>query len=117
MTRQEIFDWCKKKYGTDRDYPWNDWTAVLRHPENKKWYAIVMEVDSEKIGLPAQGIVDIMNVKCDPVMIGSLRSKPGYFPAYHMNKENWISIQLDGPEPDTEVKGLIDISYELTQGK
>lgn len=31
MNRQEIFEWVKATYGTEPDYPWNDWNAVLRH--------------------------------------------------------------------------------------
>lgn len=37
MTRQELFDWCRQQYGTEPDYPWNDWNAVLRHTDNNKW--------------------------------------------------------------------------------
>ena len=25
MNRQEIFEWVKATYGTEPDYPWNDW--------------------------------------------------------------------------------------------
>lgn len=31
MTRQEVFDYVKKTYGTEPDYPWMDDNAVLRH--------------------------------------------------------------------------------------
>ena len=48
-------------------------------------------------------------------MIGSLRSKSGYFPAYHMNKEKWLSIALDGSVHEDEIKDLLDMSYKLTQ--
>ena len=36
MNRQEIFEWVKATYGTEPDYPWNDWNAVLRHKDNNK---------------------------------------------------------------------------------
>lgn len=57
-----------------------------------------MEVGRDKLGLPGDGEVDILNVKSDPMLIGSYRTQKGFFPAYHMNKENWISILLDQPE-------------------
>ena len=41
MNRQEIFEWVKATYGTEPDYPWNDWNAVLRHKDNNKWYGVV----------------------------------------------------------------------------
>ena len=63
------------------------------------------------------GIVDVLNVKSDPLLIGSLRGQDGYFPAYHMNKEKWLSIQLGKPELDDAIKDLLSLSYELTAPK
>lgn len=117
MDRQTVFEWIKRKYGTDPDYPWKDSNAVLRHRENKKWFALIMEVGRDKLGLPGEGTVDVMNVKCDPMLIGSLRTQPGFLPAYHMNKDQWISILLDGTAPEEEIKSLIAMSYELTNPK
>lgn len=115
MERKELFEWVKETYGTIPDYPWNDWNCVLRHKENNKWYALIMEVPESKLGLMGERIVDVVNVKCDPVLIGSLRMKKGFFPAYHMNKDKWISIILDGSVPEDEIKDLIDLSYQLTK--
>ena len=115
MERSELFEWVKETYGTAPYYPWNDWNAVLRHAESKKWYAVILEVSVQKLGLAGNQIIDILNVKSDPLLIGSLRSKQGYFPAYHMNKEKWVSIALDGSVPDDEIKNLLDMSYKLTR--
>ena len=114
MTRQEVFEWCKQKYGTKPDYPWGDRNAVLRHKENKKWYGVVIEVRQDKFGLLGNRKVDVLNLKCDPMTIDFLQRQDGYFPAYHMNKVNWISVLLGGPAPNEEVKNLIDISYKNT---
>ena len=57
------------------------------------------------------------NVKSDPLLIGSLRGQDGYFPAYHMNKEKWLSIQLGKPELDDAIKDLLSLSHELTAPK
>lgn len=92
MTRQEVFSWCKQQYGTEPEYPWNDWNVVLRHTDNQKWYGLIMEVGRNKLGLPGDGEVDILNVKSDPMLIGFYRAQKGFFPAYYMNKENWIRI-------------------------
>lgn len=32
-----------------------------------------------------------------------------------MNKENWISILLDGSVPEDVIKNLINMSYDLTR--
>ena len=114
MDRKEIFSLCRHNYHTEPDYPWNDWNAVLRHADNGKWYGVIIEVAKAKLGMDGDGIVDVLNLKCDPQLVGSLRLKEGFFPAYHMNKENWISILLDGPASKTEINKLIDLSYQLT---
>lgn len=68
MNRQEVFDWCRQRYGSEPDYPWNDWNAVLRHTDNNKWYGVIIEVDRSKLGIDGNGVVDILNVKCDPTI-------------------------------------------------
>lgn len=114
MNRQEVFEWVKETFDTEPDYPWNDWNCVLRHRHNDKWYAVILEVNENKLGLYGDRVIDVLNVKCDPMLIGSLRQNKGFFPAYHMNKDRWISIALDGTVPSEEIKNLIELSYELT---
>ena len=73
MTRQELFAWIRQQYGTEPEYTRHDWNAVLRHNDNNKWYGVVLEVSADKLGLPEVGIIDVLNVKSDPLLIGSLR--------------------------------------------
>ena len=115
MERKELFEWAKETYGTEPDYPWNDWNCVLRHKHNSKWYALIMEIEETKLGINSDKIVDVLNVKCDPLLIGSLRMKEGFYPAYHMNKDKWISILMDGTVPDNEIMELVELSYSLTK--
>ena len=51
---------------------------------------------------------------CDSILLGSLLDEKGFFPAYHMNKENWITVSLNGSVADDKIKMLIDMSFELT---
>lgn len=51
MTRQDVFSWCRRQYGTEPDYPWNDWNAVLHHTDNNEWYGVIVEVDCSKLGI------------------------------------------------------------------
>lgn len=117
MDRQAVFQYVKQQYGTEPEYPWMDGNAVLRHSGNNKWYGLVMTVGRDKLGLQGAAPIDILNVKCDPLAIGSLRLQPGFRAAYHMNKDRWISILLDGSVPEGEVKSLVAMSYELTAPK
>lgn len=114
MNRNELLEWAKATYKTEPDYPWQDENVVLRHKENRKWYGLVMKVGREKLGLTGDGTVDILNVKCEPMMIGSLRSQNGFHPAYHMNKDTWLTIRLDGSVREEQIRQLLNLSYQLT---
>jgi len=74
MTRQELFALAAKHYGTAPDYPWQDDNAVLRRKDNEKWYAVVLRVAASKLGLAETGGLELLNVKCDPVLLASLRT-------------------------------------------
>lgn len=117
MNREELFEWVKTAFGTIPDYPWQDENAVLRHSDNNKWYGAILVVAQNKLGMTGDRRVDVLNVKCDPALIGFLRQQKGYFPAYHMNKDCWISILLDGTVAAEEIKNLLALSYELTESK
>ena len=118
MTRNELEAYIAQTYNTDPEYPWLAYPtyAVFRHQSNRKWFAVVMEIPTEKIGLPDGGSIDVVNLKCDPLLIGSLRNEPGFFPAYHMSKAHWLTVVLDGTVEAGKLKFLIDMSYELTKG-
>ena len=51
------------------------------------------------------------------MLVGSLRMKSGFLPAYHMNKNLWISIVLEGLENDGMIKNLTDWSYQVTAAR
>ena len=59
--------------------------------------------------------MDLINLKCDPLLIGSLIKEKGIFRAYHMNKSYWISVLLDGSTDDETIKWLLNLSYDLTK--
>ena len=119
MTRAELTRCIFDTYGVEPDYPFHgdDTSAVFRHSGNRKWFALVMNIPAQKLGLPTDARIDIVNMKCDPLLIGSFRGLPGLFPAYHMNRENWITAALDGNVPAETIELLLDVSYELTKPK
>ena len=119
MDRKDLIKYIIDNYGTEPDYPWDKYPAyeVFRHSGNNKWFALIMDVSKNKLGLKGSGKIDIVNLKCDPIIGGSLRNGAGIFPAYHMNKENWVTVALDGSAPDDTIKMLLDISYDATVPK
>ena len=119
MNREELEAYIQNHYATLPDYPWADTprAAVFRHANNRKWFALMMEVPRDKLGLAGAEKLDIVNFKCDPILIASLRGEPGIFPAYHMNKSSWITAALDGSVSTETIELLLDVSYELTMPK
>lgn len=54
-----------------------------------------MDVPKNKLGLQGEEMLEVVDFKCDPILIGTLREEPGFFPAYHMSKDSWITVALD----------------------
>ncbi|RND01192.1 MmcQ/YjbR family DNA-binding protein [Lysinibacillus halotolerans] len=108
-TRKEAVDYCLKLGNTYEDYPFRDknWT-LMRHKENKKVFAWIFEKE-EHIWV---------NVKCEHGMLELWRQVyESVVPAFHLNKDHWNSIILDGTIPNEEIYKMIKESYHLTKTK
>lgn len=91
-------------------------SAVLRHADNRKWYAIVMRVSRGKFGFDSDEMIDIVNLQLPTEMFGSYDTADGVYPAYHMNKLHWISLLLPDA-PDDVIRFLVNVSFEATKDK
>ena len=119
MDRKQLERLILEQYGIKPDHPWmkDPDSEVFRHSDNQKWFALIMDIPENKLGLSGSRMVSIVNLKCDPVLIGMLREENGFFPAYHMNKENWITAALDGSAADEKIRMLLNMSYRMTANK
>ncbi len=117
MTRAELIKHVSDRYSTEAEYPWMDENFIFRHCDNRKWFAVAMRIQYFKLGIAKDGYVDIVDVKCGPLLMGAYRAKPGILPGYHMNKDNWITVLLDGTAEDSLIKELLQISYDMTGKK
>lgn len=118
--REEVFNYIKKKYKVSPEYPWGKYenNAVFRHADNKKWFALVLEVGRDKLGLSGNERVDVINLKIDDRMFKEvLLKEKEILPAYHMNKEHWISVVLDGTVKEDKVFDLIGASFLAAASK
>ena len=115
--KEKVFDYIKKKYKVPPEYPWRkyDSNAVFRHTDNNKWFALVMEVGMDKLGLEGTDDIPVINLKIDDMIFKDmLVRQEGVMPAYHMNKQHWITVLLDGTVAEEQVYDLIDVSFLAT---
>ena len=102
LNLDQIKQYCVRKPGTREEYPFGPDNLVFK--VMSKMYALVSENNN-----PLR-----INLKCDPEQAPVLRSMhDSILPGYHMNKEHWNTIVLDGSFPNELVFRMIDESYDL----
>lgn len=100
-------------FNDEPEFPWvkYDNNAIFRNPHNQKWYALIAGIDKSKLDVNGSGEIEIINLKLNSDAIPSLLKKEGFYPAYHMNKKNWITIILDDTLKDSEIMAYIKLSH------
>ena len=102
MDIDDLRDYCLSKPFTSEGFPFDNDTLVFKVAE--KMFALV--------GL--DNIPLSINLKCDPMRAVGLREQhESILPGYHMNKQHWNTVILDGTLPRSLVLELIDQSYYL----
>jgi predicted DNA-binding protein (MmcQ/YjbR family) len=76
---------------------------------------LVFKVGGKMFALAALNEVPTtVNLKCDPDLALDLRDRYEQVrPGYHMNKKHWNTVEIEGSVPDTELRKMIDHSYDL----
>lgn len=92
--------------GSEKHFPFDATTAVFK--VHGKMFALA--------GINNQPLS--VNLKCDPEDALILRSQfDAIKPGYHMNKDHWNTITLDGSLESDLIKNLISESYHLVVNK
>jgi len=119
MVRKSFENLIISTYGVEGEQPWatHPGFSVFRHESNRKWFAVVMELTLDKLGFDSKEKVNVVNLKCDSMLMGSLLTDEGIHPAYHMNKNHWITARLDGRVDMEKLAWLLEISFNLTDKK
>lgn len=106
-----------QKYGDQLEFLWEKTpdNAIFRRQDNKKWYGAILTILQNKIGLPDLGKIEILDLRSTPQEIITLIDRQKYFPAYHMNKKNWLTICLNDSVETNEIYRRIDESYLLAK--
>ena len=120
--------------GKDKEAVRDTDTAVFRHKDTGKWFAIIMTIAGKKLegyggaeekdfdGGVSKKMTDpdvrinVMNIKTYPEKLEVLLGEPGLYRCYHMNKKQWLSIALDDEATDDRIMELLGTSFSLTRG-
>ena len=114
-------EYMRGKYGSELEFLWEDTPdcAICRRSDSKKWYAVFMVVKRGKLkgcaGDP-EAEVEIINLRLPPEELPERVDGENFFPAYHMNKKDWVSVRADGV-PERLLFRMIDVSYALAPAK
>lgn len=99
MNRKDLRDYCLSKPAAIEDFPFGEDVAVMK--VLGKMFALL------PVGSSAQ-----ISLKCDPDWAVILRQTyPAVKAGYHLNKQHWNSIEVNGTIPDDEIREMIDHSY------
>lgn len=112
---KEIIRFVQRKYGDEPEFLWEKFPdcAAFRRKDTAKWYATVLTVAKNKLGLDSMEKVEIIDLRIEPEKIADLLKKEYYYPGWHMNKKSWYTIILDGSVATEEICRLIEESYAL----
>ncbi len=72
MNKTELKSYIQENYSAEPEYPWIQHPnhTVFRHNGNKKWFALIMDVPKNKLGLQEDEILNVVNFKCAPFAFG-----------------------------------------------
>lgn len=105
MHQHEIRAYCNSKKGAEETFPFDATTLVMK--VMGKMFAL-MPTD-----MP-EDQPQTINLKCEPALAEVLRQTyDAVKPGYHMNKQHWNTVVLDGSIPDDEIFEMVDNSYAL----
>lgn len=116
---ENVISFIRENYNTEPEFLWEKFPeyAVFRRHDNKKWFAVIMNVAKKKIGLLEEGNIEIMNLKAPPETVEKTVLQKNFYPAFHMNKKHWFTISLEGEIPDEEIFKMIETSYKSNEKK
>lgn len=119
ISRTELEKFIFEKHASSAEHPWEKYPdySVFRRNDNKKWFAVIMRIPISKFGILENRQVNVINLKCTEEAMDRVWLEDGIFPAYHMNKDHWISVLLDGSVSIETVEFLIDVSFQATAPK
>ena len=109
----EISALIYKKWGINPEFLWEKYEhfGIFRNQKSKKWFAIIMNIDGNKIDAKYSNQIDVLNVKLNNEVSEAVKVD-GIYSCYHMSKKYWVTIVLDNTLSNEEVMKYIELSFK-----
>ena len=116
---KRLVEYARERYGEDCEYLWERTpdNGILRRADNCKWYAAILTVAGNKVGLSTDDIVEIVDLRAEEGVVSQLIHRRGFASAWHMNKRSWITVLLDGSVEFSTITRMLDESRILAAAK
>lgn len=102
MDIETLREYCLSKKAVTEEFPFGEETLVFK--VKGKMFLLT--------GLNSDAFT--FNVKCDPAKAIELREQyDAVQPGYHMNKQHWNTVYVDGRLSNQLLREMIDDSYNL----
>ena len=102
VTPRELKTHCLSFTGAQETFPFGPNTSVFK--VEGKMFAL-----SHLPGTPFT-----VSLKCEPALAEELReAHPAVAPGYHLNKQHWNTVTIDGSLPDAIIRDMVEDSYDL----
>ncbi len=103
MTNDDLHELCLSFPGASFDHPFGPETIVYR-VVGKMFALAPVATDPLRV-----------NLKCEPLLAMQLREEypTVVLPGYHMNKQHWNTVVVDGSIEDDLVVTMVEDSYDL----
>ena len=110
-----VIRYVRQTYNDELQHLWEKFpeNAVFRRKDTQSWYGALLVLSRKKLGFDSDELVDIIDLRMLPEKAAEMIDVKRYLAGYHMNKQHWITIVLDGSVPTEEIFQRIDESYNL----
>lgn len=114
---KRILRFIKDSYNVEPEFLWARFPecAAIRVSGKRQWFAALMMISKDKLGLGEDGFAEIINLKNEPEIVDIKVDGKKILPAYHMNKKHWYTLILDDRLSDDEIIKMVRKSYELVK--
>ena len=114
-----LVDYIQTNFAETPEFLWEKFPnyAVFRRKDNRKWYAVIMSVPRNKLGLDGAEELEILNLRVEPQELDKIFDDEKYFRGWHMNKRSWLTLRLDETLSFEEISARLAKSYQLAARK